>query len=77
MSDDLARFTFVSLFAFTVHPSPFILPRRSSSMTGAVAGRTPRQMKNDSAACSTSIPSPSASVRPASGRKLQERGFLP
>ena len=28
-------------------------------MTGAVSGRTLRQLKNDSAACSTSIPNPS------------------
>lgn len=32
--------------------------RRSSSRTAAVAGRTPRQISNDSAACSTSIPQP-------------------
>src|SRR6185312_10692364 len=34
------------------------------SMTGSVSGRIPRQRKKDSAACSTSMPMPSAS-RPA------------
>ena len=33
---------------------------RIRSMTGAVRGRTPRHRKKDSAACSTSMPSPSA-----------------
>ena len=46
---------------------------RSDASTGAVSGRTPRQMQNDSAACSTSIPSPSTSrVAPASRASVKK-----
>ena len=49
---------------FTIHARPEQL--RSPALS---AGRTPRQMKNDSAACSTSMPSPSeTAARPAAAQ---------
>ena len=45
-------------------------------MTGAVSGRTPRQMKKDSAACSTSMPRPSETTGGAVfAGKFHERRF--
>ena len=41
--------------------------RASASSTGCVLGRMPRQSKNDSAACSTSMPHPLLMVRACSG----------
>ena len=59
-------------------PHPPHAAARSIAITGAVSGRTPRQMKNDSAACSTSMPRPSATrAAPASRGKLQERRSRP
>ena len=46
---------------------------RSFRSTGAVSGRTPRQTKNDSAACSTSMPRPSQARAPARARRGEER----
>ena len=50
-----------------------IQPRRSAASTGAVSGRTPRQSRNDSAACSTSIPLPSQACG-ARGARRRENG---
>ena len=44
---------------------------------GAFGGRTPRQRKNDSAACSTSMPRPSRGARPGLARRGEERGLAP
>ena len=46
------------------HASRAYAPRSFAS-TGPVSGRTPRQRKNDSAACSTSMPRPSLARAPA------------
>ena len=43
----------------THHPVRWAL---SAAMTGPVSGSRPRQMRNDSAACSTSMPSPSLAI---------------
>src|SRR5574343_1226832 len=50
---------------------------RSSASTGAVAGRTPRQTKKASAACSTSIPSPSAPRAAPCSRACRRKGVSP
>ncbi len=44
--------------------APAAMAARSSCSTGADGGRTPRQSRNASAACSTSMPSPSRAVAP-------------
>ena len=43
----------------THHPARWVL---SAATTGPVWGSRPRQMRNDSAACSTSMPSPSLAI---------------
>ena len=45
--------------------------------TGAVSGRTPRQTKNDSAACSTSMPRPSRGARARGPRRGEKRRLAP
>ena len=50
--------------------------RRSVSRTAPVRGRMPRQTKKASAACSTSMPRPSAPVAPAA-RAWRQEGRLP
>ena len=45
---------------------------RSARSTGAVSGSTPRQNRNASAACSTSMPRPSRPIAPCSRRPGEE-----
>src|SRR5574343_598905 len=56
------------------HPASWA---RSSASTGAVCGRTARQTKNASAACSTSIPSPSAPRAAPCSRACSRNGVSP